>query len=573
MKRILDLVCVRLHIIIVTACFVGFFAMPGFAQQDMQQQKDSLRKVLDAAEGREKLRAYSRLAFLYFPESPQSEPARDTLLTLYNELFAEAEKQEVYSTCSMAAGNILLVYYKGGQYDEIFKRAPGYLQFMADHEQWPFYYQTYGFVIAAYIDKGESDNALREAQKMYDYAKARDDAGGMGVSLFEMSIVYAEQRRLEEQEKCLRECIAMLDGRINYAAKSTDAYQELAINLIKQERFDDVLQVAGELEKVVIPHYEEVSKSPQPNARRMVYSIFTDVYLQSKRYEEAEIYLNKQDSILDGADPLYSERAQILMGRKRYPEALEMAEKAIEDGYTPRLKNSARGTMMMIRIEMHDTDGAMQTFKDIVATMDSIHSMEINAQLDKIRTQYEIDKHIAEKEKTRNYLLFALAGCLLLAIALGIWIYLHRQIARKNRSLYLRIQELLQKEKVAEQQLLDVPEEKLSRAMLLFRQLSELMQKEKAFTDPELNRKKLADRLCTNEHYLADAIREATGETFSTYLANLRLQYALKLMSEQPSMTFDVVAIDSGLGSYASFFRLFTKKYGITPSEYRKQAS
>ncbi|MDR0829769.1 MAG: helix-turn-helix domain-containing protein, partial [Prevotellaceae bacterium] len=186
---------------------------------------------------------------------------------------------------------------------------------------------------------------------------------------------------------------------------------------------------------------------------------------------------------------------------------------------------------------------------------------------------YEVDKITAEKEKTRNYLIFALIGCILLAIALGIWIYLHRQIARKNRSLYLQIQELLQKEKEAEKLLLEVPEEELSRTMQLFKNLSELMQQEKPFTDPDLNRKKLADRLSTNESYLADAIREATGETFSNYVSNLRLQYTLQLMTEQPDLTFDAVAIDSGHGSYSAFLRLFTKKYGITPSEYRKLAA
>ena len=192
---------------------------------------------------------------------------------------------------------------------------------------------------------------------------------------------------------------------------------------------------------------------------------------------------------------------------------------------------------------------------------------------DALRTQYEVDKHIAEKEKTRNYLFFAIAGCFLLTLALGIWIYLHHQIVQKNHFLYRQVQDLMQKEKEAEQQLFNVLEEELSRSMQLFRQLSERMQKDKLFIEPDLNRKKLANQLHTNEHYLADAIREATGETFSTYLANLRLQYALELLEENSGLPIDALAIDSGHGSYASFLRLFTKKYGITPSEYRKLAT
>ncbi|MDR0844516.1 MAG: helix-turn-helix domain-containing protein [Tannerella sp.] len=176
-------------------------------------------------------------------------------------------------------------------------------------------------------------------------------------------------------------------------------------------------------------------------------------------------------------------------------------------------------------------------------------------------------------QKFRNYLCLALAGCFLLAVTLGIWIHRNRRIAKKNRSLYRQIQDLTQKEKVAEQQLLDAPEEELSRTMQLFRNLSELMQKEKPFTDPDLKRKKLADRLHTNETYLADAIREATGETFSAYLSGLRLQYTLELLNEHPGMAIDAVALDSGHGSYVSFFRSFTKKYGVTPSEYRRIAA
>jgi AraC-like DNA-binding protein len=155
---------------------------------------------------------------------------------------------------------------------------------------------------------------------------------------------------------------------------------------------------------------------------------------------------------------------------------------------------------------------------------------------------------------------------------LGIWIHYTRLVGRKNRSLYLRIQELTHIEKEAEEQLLKAPEEKLSRKMQVFRSLSQYMQEKTPFTDPTLNRKMLATYINSNEAYLAEAIREATGETVSSYISGLRLQYALKLLEEHPDITIDAIAIDSGYGSYSPFFRSFAKKYGITPSEYRKMS-
>jgi AraC-like DNA-binding protein len=73
--------------------------------------------------------------------------------------------------------------------------------------------------------------------------------------------------------------------------------------------------------------------------------------------------------------------------------------------------------------------------------------------------------------------------------------------------------------------------------------------------------------------YLADVIRETTGETYSAYISGLCLQYALTLLNEQPGMTPDAVAVDSGHGSYSPFFHSFTKKYSITSSKYRKMSA
>ena len=43
--------------------------------------------------------------------------------------------------------------------------------------------------------------------------------------------------------------------------------------------------------------------------------------------------------------------------------------------------------------------------------------------LDELHTLYEVDKITAEKIRIRHYFLFALAGCVLLCVALGIWVF------------------------------------------------------------------------------------------------------------------------------------------------------
>lgn len=215
---------------------------------------------------------------------------------------------------------------------------------------------------------------------------------------------------------------------------------------------------------------------------------------------------------------------------------------------------------------------AYNLFVEYDKRKDSNRSSEVSKQIDELRTQYEVDRHIAEKESNRNRLFMAIVACLLLLLALLIYFLYSRRLKQKNRMLYNQVQELIRKEKAVESCLFTRSEESLSKEMQLFRKIGEYVRTDKPFTNTNFNRKALADAIGTNEMYLAEAIKAGTGETFSEYIANVRLQYAIDILNNDPKITFENLAIDAGYGSYSQFFRSFTRKYGISPSEYRKLA-
>lgn len=98
------------------------------------------------------------------------------------------------------------------------------------------------------------------------------------------------------------------------------------------------------------------------------------------------------------------------------------------------------------------------------------------------------------------------------------------------------------------------------------------MVEDKLFRDPALNRKQLADILGTNENYLAAAIREVNeGQTVGDFINGFRLDYACGLITDCPSMTLEMVANESGLMTRSTLFRLFLKKFGMSPSQYRTE--
>jgi YesN/AraC family two-component response regulator len=540
------------------------------AQDDYQQKKDSLLKVLATAQGDDKLQTLSLLEHLNLPQP-------DSLLMFNDMHFKEAMKQSDMQSAGRAKQWKMIIFYNYNITENRIANAQDCLDFMQKHELWDLYFECYPLYISAFVFERHYNQALEKANALYAKAKEKEHKYGLAIATFSIADIYLNMNRYVEAGKWYRESISLHKSLGSKEYTLAKAYSNLTQCMLALDEFDQMQSVLNEWEENLKTDWNDITKY---GAAWYSFYIRSAAYcFETNNLDQSEQYLAAADKALISPPAkinIYNYRAKIAIARKQYQQALEDNEQAyllslpVNDS---QLTNEMREQKAEIICLLNGTNEASLLYEQVIAVNDSIRNLDLNAQLDELRTQYEVDKITAEKEKTRNYLIFALIGCLLLAIALGIWIYLHRQIARKNRSLYLQIQELLQKEKEAEKLLLEVPEAELSRTMQLFRSLSELMQQEKPFTDPELKRKTLSDRLGTNEIYLADAIREATGDTYSNYITNLRLQYSLELLNNQPNITFDAIAIDTGHGSYSAFFRSFAKKYGFTPSEYRKMAA
>jgi AraC-like DNA-binding protein len=545
------------------------------AQDTHRHEKDSLRKALALVEGKEKIDTYNRLMVLYYSEAnnPQS---RDTLFALFDEIDAEAKRQGNDRERATVMANRLNVLNHIGRFDEVKRTVPGILDFIAGIEFWRFYYGVGSSLVWAYVESADYDGAMREAQKLYEHAKARNDAAGIGITSLSMSRIYKSQRRFDKQEETLRECIAAIKDSSNLLNILADAWQGLGFNLIAQKRYDDAIVAAKEME-AMIPRYEAAARRPMPNAWRMVYSIYTDASVMSGRYDEAEIYLNKQDSILNGAIPFYTERAEILTGRKRYAEALEMAEKAVEISF-PNLKYQPLTQKAIILAHLGRVDSAVATFKEVLELIDAKHNTEVNTRLDEIRTQYEVEKHIAEKLRNRNYFLLSLGGCLLLLVALGIWIYHDRMVTLKNRELVRKNQQWANiistttpdAETATEAE--PVPPDAMDIAIM--GEVEKLIA-DGLYKDGNLSLNMLARTINQNPTYISKAVSRCTGKNFKTCVNEYRVKEAIRLLSEKDAgkRSVDDIAFDAGFNDRKTFHRVFKKTTGLTPAEFRKNAA
>ena len=78
----------------------------------------------------------------------------------------------------------------------------------------------------------------------------------------------------------------------------------------------------------------------------------------------------------------------------------------------------------------------------------------------------------------------------------------------------------------------------------------------------------LAEKLHLSKPYLSKYIKEKSGNTFGEIVKNVRMKKARTLL-KNTSMTVENIADNVGYQNVEHFNRLFKKKYGMTPVQFR----
>ncbi|WP_299214104.1 helix-turn-helix domain-containing protein [uncultured Aquimarina sp.] len=148
------------------------------------------------------------------------------------------------------------------------------------------------------------------------------------------------------------------------------------------------------------------------------------------------------------------------------------------------------------------------------------------------------------------------------------WIVLksmyYPRLFRNINSEHLLVKKILEEEDIINQQ---------SKSKEEINQLLQFMKKEEPYLDASLTLNKLADKIGLPHRDVSILINSNLNQHFFDFVNQFRIDKAKEMLlnSKDKKLTIQQIMYDVGFNSKSSFYTVFKKQTGVTPSEYRKR--
>ena len=118
----------------------------------------------------------------------------------------------------------------------------------------------------------------------------------------------------------------------------------------------------------------------------------------------------------------------------------------------------------------------------------------------------------------------------------------------------------------------EIPDDKLQAS---FEQISRVLKEDRLFTKATLTLSELADKAGVARHLASQAINTQTDGNFFDLVNNLRVEEFKRIVTDPSKKNLNLVGIaqEAGFNSKASFYAIFKKNTGMTPSQYAEKQS
>lgn len=319
-----------------------------------------------------------------------------------------------------------------------------------------------------------------------------------------------------------------------------------------------------------------------------IFLMMAENYLQLKDWLKAEVFadtaqtfykhLHHKKGQFDG----FLVKVELAVNEGKAQKAVSLLDSALVYASKAPIGPVERSRLLWLQSNIHELNNepwqALEKLKKLTVLKDSLNSNLSAARIQQMQSENQfasLNVQYANIKKQRSlYLALFITTAAIVIITVMFLI----RIKQKNRKLVaLSIHAVKNKNsggRIDEHGLswsgLTLQESDSKQASLVM-SFMELMSSKKLFLDSSISLQKVAHELGTNRSYLSKAINLELNQGFSATVNSLRIQEAIKLISQRSDVekiSISGLAADTGFNSRTSFIAAFSNHTGMLPSSF-----
>lgn len=293
-----------------------------------------------------------------------------------------------------------------------------------------------------------------------------------------------------------------------------------------------------------------------PNYSLSTFSYLANLLHKHQKEQQANYYYSMVEPLMKESSqvaPLLERQIEALTSFSHFCRSTKQYKKALE--------------LIAHRDSIQQLYNEMQKEKDSKNLADRLEIQELQFNLEKKDTELEYSRHLTYAIIISIMIFIALSP---IAFYLIKWkITSSQNKAKKKAPLQETVNNQQDKQQkatvISPSKSIDRPKSPTQQNTTLFAYIHTVVMDHNRFLSKDLSIEFVTKEVKSNRDYVSKAVNMCTGMDFTTWINNLRIDYAIAAIHKESTLDLGTLSEQCGFKSYATFNRNFKRYKGVTP--------
>lgn len=293
-----------------------------------------------------------------------------------------------------------------------------------------------------------------------------------------------------------------------------------------------------------------------PNYSLSTFSYLANLLHKHQKEQQANYYYSMVEPLMKESSqvaPLLERQIEALTSFSHFCRSTKQYKKALE--------------LIAHRDSIQQLYNEMQKEKDSKNLADRLEIQELQFNLEKKDTELEYSRHLTYAIIISIMIFIALSP---IAFYLIKWkITSSQNKAKKKAPLQETVNNQQDKQQkatvISPSKSIDRPKSPTQQNTTLFAYIHTVVMDHNRFLSKDLSIEFVTKEVKSSRDYVSKAVNMCTGMDFTTWINNLRIDYAIAAIHKEPTLDLGTLSEQCGFKSYATFNRNFKRYKGVTP--------